>query len=84
MHAILYWLASALDIDDGYSLPSVSGTRLPIENNSFLKISFSSQLPEPVEYVMGQFVVPPSDTCGADTIQESLSSWAGQSDGKPS
>ncbi|KAF8445967.1 hypothetical protein L210DRAFT_3474243 [Boletus edulis BED1] len=59
MHAILYWLASALDIDDGYSPPS---------------------LPEPIEYVMGQFGIPPSDTCGPDTIQESLSSWAGQSD----
>lgn len=31
---------------------------------------------------MGQFDIPPSETCGPDTIQESLSSWAGQSDGK--
>ncbi|KAG9314384.1 hypothetical protein JVU11DRAFT_5181 [Chiua virens] len=58
MHAILYWLASALDVDDGYSPPI---------------------LPEPVEYVMGQFDAPPSESCGADTIQESLSSWAAQS-----
>lgn len=31
---------------------------------------------------MGQFDIPPAESCGPDTTQESLSSWAGQSDGK--
>ncbi|KAF9241359.1 hypothetical protein BU15DRAFT_73485 [Melanogaster broomeanus] len=62
MHAILYWLSSALDVNDGYSPPS---------------------LPEPVEYVMGQFEVPPSESCGPETLAESLSSWAGKSDEIP-
>ncbi|KAF8843938.1 hypothetical protein BDN67DRAFT_963422 [Paxillus ammoniavirescens] len=63
MHVILYWLASALDVNDGHSPPS---------------------LPEPVDYVMGQFEIPQSETCGPETVQESLSSWAGKSDVPPS
>ncbi|KIJ68424.1 hypothetical protein HYDPIDRAFT_106618 [Hydnomerulius pinastri MD-312] len=61
MHVLLYWLASALDVNDGYSWPS---------------------LPEPVDYMMGQFI-PPSETCGSESIQESVSSWSGKSDEAP-
>jgi hypothetical protein len=31
---------------------------------------------------MGQFEIPQSETCGPETVQESLSSWAGKSDGE--
>ncbi|KAL4069596.1 hypothetical protein V8B97DRAFT_1968151 [Scleroderma yunnanense] len=60
MHAILYWLVSALAVEDGYAAPHV---------------------PEPVGYVMGDIVIPPSDT-GDDkvTIPDSLSSWTDKSE----
>lgn len=60
LQAILYWLASALAVEDGYAAPHV---------------------PEPVGYVMGNIVVPPSDT-GDDqvTIPDSLSSWTNKSE----
>ena len=55
---------------------------MPVEDSIFSSVRSSTQLPEPVGYVMGQFDIPPSETCALDTIQESLSSWAAHSDGK--